>query len=149
MPKQLMYHLHLILYYCTVVKICPPTDSVVFRTCRLVQSSSSWPVAKLYYRQIRSEDSLYRFNLVGDMGPEYPVRCNRYVFIISRGPRARLQNHFSLSQLGRFRCVQILVYTYTEETPRARSKFSPSVEKEPADAERDGRIRLARSNSYV
>ena len=147
MPKQLLYHVHLIQYYCTVVRICPPTDSVVFRTCRLVLSSSSWPIAELYYRQIRSEDSRNRFYLVVDTGPEYPVRCSWQIFIISRGPRARLRNHFSLSQLRRFKCVQILLYTYTEETPRARSRFSLSVEKEQADAERDGRICLARSDS--
>ena len=45
------------------LRICPPTDSVVFKTCRLVVSSSSWPITELYSRQILSRRKAVSYGL--------------------------------------------------------------------------------------
>ena len=46
-------------------RICPSTDSVVFRTCQLVVSSSlNKPITELYSRQILSTDFMNKFYLV-------------------------------------------------------------------------------------
>ena len=37
-----------------LVRMCPSKDSVVFRSCRLVVSSSIWPITELCSRQILS-----------------------------------------------------------------------------------------------